>query len=675
MKKHTAKITSKSIEQSGLPSDFKKAIAEYIWNGFDANASIVELYIDANAVGYINSFSISDNGFGINLGRIDETFGQFMDSHKTKTFDQNGFVKGKAGKGRFSFTNFCNKAIWETTFESKESDFLKYNITIEKGKLQDFQTSDKIVSNSQKTGTIVHFKLFHSLTGDLLESEEFINFLASEFGWFLFLNKESDYKIKINGKEIDYWSIIGDFREFDKIIIGQTFHISYIRWNKNIGDKYYYYFLNKEQKEVERKHTSFNNKAVDFHHSVYILSEYFNNFQFTKSDQPTLGLIGNNQSDVTFRNLILLLNDFIAQEEKQFIRDKKAEKLIDDYNTKKIFPEFKNNSYDQIRKKDLENVVREIYCVQPKIFQGLKQTQSKTLVGFLNLLLDTEQRENILEILENITDLSDDERKELADTLKKTKISSIVELVNLLESRFNVVNVIKQMVFELEKFTNERDHIQKAVENNYWLFGEQYHLVSADKNFEISLNNYLDFIDTGKKNNEKLKSKEKLKRPDIFIARQAEKADPNSDQYTIEENILVELKRPSVVIGKEQFDQIEEYIRFIINEPKFISELRIWKLILVGKKVDDWIKDKYESNKGKGKRFLVEAIRNYEIYAMTWDDLFKVFEIRHKHLINKLEFKNSVIENLESKGIYLDKEKPTELLKKIVNEYKPAANN
>ncbi|SFW23768.1 Histidine kinase-, DNA gyrase B-, and HSP90-like ATPase [Sinomicrobium oceani] len=273
MKKHTAKITSKSIEQSGLPSDFKKAIAEYIWNGFDANASVVELDFDANAVGYINSFSISDNGFGINLGRIDETFGQFMDSHKTKTFDQNKFVKGKAGKGRFSFTTFCNKAVWETTFESKESDFLKYNITIEKGKLQDFQTSDKIVSINKKTGTKVHFESFHSLSGDLLESEEFINFLASEFGWFLFLNKESDYKIKINGQEIDYWSIIGDFREFKETINGQTFHISYIRWNKNIGDKYYYYFLNHEQKEVERKHTSFNNKAIDFHHSVYILQK------------------------------------------------------------------------------------------------------------------------------------------------------------------------------------------------------------------------------------------------------------------------------------------------------------------------------------------------------------------------------------------------------------------
>jgi hypothetical protein len=360
-----------------------------------------------------------------------------------------------------------------------------------------------------------------------------------------------------------------------------------------------------------------------------------------------------------------ILNDIVSEEEKIFIRGLKAAKLIEDYNSKNVFPQFRNNSYEQSRKKDLEDVVKEMYCIQPKIFQGLKTPQSKTLVGFLNLLLDTEQRENILNILENIVSLTDEERQELSKVLQKTKLNSISAIINLLTNRFEVVNVLKTLVFELEKFTNEREHIQKVIENNYWLFGEQYHLVSADKNFEISLNNYLDFIDTGKKNKEKLTTKDKLKRPDIFISRQFDIIDTESNDYTKEENIIVELKRPSVIIGKAQFDQIEEYIRFIISEPKFSSQLRRWKLILIGKQVDDWIKDRYESNKSKGNRFLVEAVRNYEIYAMTWDDLFKVFDNRHKHLINKLEFKSSIIEDLEHKGIILDFQLPNELVKAV----------
>ncbi|MBI1836461.1 MAG: ATP-binding protein [Flavobacteriia bacterium] len=126
MEKHTTKITSKSIEQSGLPLDFKKAIAEYIWNGFDAKATTIDIKFEANEIGYLHLLSISDNGVGIDLSSIDETFGNFLDSKKSKTLDQNGFVKGKKGKGRYSFDVFCNEAtrfsnIKQNNFKGKSN--------------------------------------------------------------------------------------------------------------------------------------------------------------------------------------------------------------------------------------------------------------------------------------------------------------------------------------------------------------------------------------------------------------------------------------------------------------------------------------------------------------------------------------------------------------------------
>ena len=106
---------------------------------------------------------------------------------------------------------------------------------------------------------------------------------------------------------------------------------------------------------------------------------------------------------------------------------------------------------------------------------------------------------------------------------------------------------------------------------------------------------------------------------------------------------------------------MEDYLRFIISIPRFNSQLRKWKFILIGKQVDSFIADKYESQKNKGKRFLVEEIRNYQIYTMTWDDIFKSFDSRHKHLIDKLEFKASVIEELQLKGFNLNREMSDEL--------------
>ncbi|WP_243349366.1 ATP-binding protein [Parabacteroides sp. FAFU027] len=668
--KHTTKITSKSVEQSGLPTDYRKAIAEYIWNGFDANASEIQITISYNEINFIDHFSITDNGTGINIESIDDTFGNFLDSQKSQTFNKDGFVKGKKGKGRFSFGHFSNKAIWNTVYKTENDNYLNYKIEIDKSSLNHFNTSDKIISKVKTTGTTVSFESFTKLTADLIINESFYDYLACEFGWFLFLNKDSGYSIKVNGYEIDYLSIIDKALDFNETFDDYPFDIKFIRWRKNIGDKYYYYFLNPEKKEIERKHTSFNNKTEDFHHSVYIESPYFENFRLSNSDLPKLDLGFKDQNDKVFKALLEFLKDKLSIEEKLFIKELKANELILKFNKQKIFPIFKSGKYEQLRKVDLETVVKEIYCIQPKIFQGLNIQQSKTIVGFLNLLLDSEQREDILNILDKIVQLSDAERTELSNVLNRTKLSAIVSLVKLLRNRYLTVQGLKALVFDFEKFTNERDHIQQVVESNYWLFGEQYHLVSADQNLEILLNNYLSFLEDGNKEYQKINSKSRLKRPDIFIARQSSKPDTINNELEIEENIIVELKRPSVVIGKSQFDQIEEYIRLIIKEPRFSSELRCWKLYLIGKDVDEWIIDRYESQKSKGQRFLVESVRNYEIYALKWDDLFKLFDIRHKHLINKLEFKESIIDELSENGLLDGKDKSSVLTNELISMVK-----
>jgi DNA topoisomerase VI subunit B len=111
MDKHTSKVTAKSIEQSGLPSDYKKALVEYIWNSFDARATTVHLNFEANTLGRLESFSISDNGTGIDIKTIDDTFGNFLDSNKRDPFNKQDFQKGRKGKGRYAFSTFVIVAL------------------------------------------------------------------------------------------------------------------------------------------------------------------------------------------------------------------------------------------------------------------------------------------------------------------------------------------------------------------------------------------------------------------------------------------------------------------------------------------------------------------------------------------------------------------------------------
>ena len=268
MKKYTSKITSKSIEQSGLPNGYK-ALAEYIWNGFDAGASFINIQYDTNEVGYLNRLIISDNGEGIKFHELQDTFGNFLDSQKTHSFSKTGFIKGKKGKGRYSFTTFCQQAKWITVFRLDEKNF-QYTIQIEKSDSEKYGIAEEKKIVEESTGTLVCFDGFFDLYGDQLENNSFFEFLAGEFGWFLHLNKDRDYRIEVNGIRIDYTTIIEDTDNFETIIGDDNFKVSFVRWSKKIGDKYYNYFLDGDKLEKHRVHTSFNNGDIDFHHTVYI---------------------------------------------------------------------------------------------------------------------------------------------------------------------------------------------------------------------------------------------------------------------------------------------------------------------------------------------------------------------------------------------------------------------
>lgn len=98
----------------------------------------------------------------------------------------------------------------------------------------------------------------------------------------MYLNKEKGYTLTMNGNAIDYEYLIAESETINETISDYDFEISYIRWEKNIGDKFYYYYLKSDKFELGKELTSFNNNAINFFHSLYIVSPYFDNFIFSQ---------------------------------------------------------------------------------------------------------------------------------------------------------------------------------------------------------------------------------------------------------------------------------------------------------------------------------------------------------------------------------------------------------
>ena len=270
-------------------------------------------------------------------------------------------------------------------------------------------------------------------------------------------------------------------------------------------------------------------------------------------------------------------------------------------------------------------------------------------------------------VIDEIVNLTTEQRKQFAHILRKTHLENIIDTISFIEERYKVIEILKSIIYELDKFANERNHIQKIIEQNYWLFGEQYHLVSADKTMHHALEQYNYFLYGAKNATEVLTPEaEAERRMDIFLcgARNVE----TSFGTFIEENIVVELKAPRVTLSKTVLRQIEDYMDYIRTKPQFNSQQRQWKFIAICKDVDDSVKDLYNTFKDRGKLGLVHHNDKYEIYALTWDDIFKGFDIRHSFMLKKLKYDRDMLLNeIKTKGNEPNRAKADELTRLAVN--------
>ncbi|MCU0466959.1 MAG: ATP-binding protein [Arcicella sp.] len=623
----------------------KLAIAEFIWNGFDAQASIIKFNYKANDFGRIEYIEIIDNGYGINFEQLNQKFRKFYSSEKAIDIEaiESKFIStthGKNGVGRLTFFVFANNAKWETVFK-KDKHFFSGNISINTENLNNYTPSATEKVSTTQTFTKVIFNNL-SITSELIESE-IIPFLVTEFCWFLELNKEKEYQIFINDELLNYDTIIEESEEF-KIVYNESstaFDCKYIQWKERPRKELSkFYFINNANIEVFKDYTTWNKKGDEFYHSIYVKSAFFEGFDYKTNENRGLNnLFAGSKNSTEYKYLISELNVYLRKKRKPFLHFS-AVKLFNRYEEDGIFPTYKSE-WERIYKKPLlEETLIGLYEAQPKLFVSLNNDQKKVFVRFLDLLLDSHERDHTLKIVEEIVDLDSEERESLAKLFQTTKLDRIINTIKLIEDRFSTVNMLKELVYNPDLKANEVNHLQSMIESHYWLFGEQYQLVTAaEPKFEEGLRRYIYHL-TKDDIHPEMSHPDKLKEMDIFACRQ--------NTYTDKiENVVIELKHPNIKIGRNQVSQVDKYIEVILSDAMFNASNMSWEFYLIGKEFDtsEYIERQIESNANHGIKSLIHWSHKgrVKMYAKTWSEIFADFEIKHKHLNDKLQLERQVL--------------------------------
>ena len=632
-----------SITTEGIQKNLKSfkpldALCEYIWNGFDAQADRVDVKLYTNEFGLLNMISIEDNGTGIVYEELGDKFKTFNDSKKYDISKKvnHSLPHGRQGIGRLTFFAFAQRARWNTVYE-KSGNKYEYYIDMEKDTLNQYDDNGgkKPQITGKNVGTEVIFTQVQQFSKD-----DIVEKIKIEFFWFLELNKPRNFQILVDGEKVTYDEFIIKKIEFVPAAeLTYKYEISIVQWNQSLGKEFSkFYFIDSDNEEKYKEATKLNKKSDEFFHSIFIKSSYFDNFYFEKEMDGQACLFPN-KNEQEYRKLMDAINVFLYKFRRRYLKgasDKFIDKLIDS----KIYPEFNaNNPIDTYRKSELDNLVGTLYAAQPKIFTNLSDDNKKITIGLLKLIMDAEDKDNLFKVLKQVVDLDEDELAELAGVLKYTSLSNITRLVKLIEDRQKVIQGLKELVFNKDMYAKEVPHIQTGVENHYWLFGEQYNLITAaEPDFTYALKGLI-LATTGKDEDVDIDHEDKNKEMDIFMIRQDRKGD-------VTENVVVELKRPTVALGETQLSQVKKYLQVIRKDDRFNMGNVKWTFYLVGNKFNTsgFLEGELENNRNHGEQHLVYWVDNgmTKIYVLKWSEIFDEFSKRHEYLLDKLNLEEEL---------------------------------
>lgn len=412
-------ITSGGIQRVLRNYNEKQALAEYIWNGFDANAGTIEMSYNKNQLGYIDQLIVTDNGHGINFEALKVKFDPFYESEKALQLAVNrhrSVMHGKNGVGRLTFFRLANDAEWQTTF-LHGSQLRSGTIRIGVASLNNYQATKLAEPLMEKPGTKVIFSNL-KVSADQLE-QEIIPFLKSEFCWFLELNKNRNYRILINDEPLDYSDQIQDYEENIILRHEQTsFKLKFVQWKESLHKELSkVYFINEKGEELHKEYTTLNKKADEYFHSVYIESEFFTDFDFSNAESELqVGLFQRSKSSPEYKFLNKQVNELLRAKRKVYLKGYSS-RLIERYEKEGVLALVTGDHIDPKRKRDLLEVLKALYEIQPKLFSNLSIDQKKTITALLDALLISDQRPRIVNTLSSIVDMEDGERDELNEII------------------------------------------------------------------------------------------------------------------------------------------------------------------------------------------------------------------------------------------------------------------
>ena len=617
-KDHLSKVAASST---------KTALAELIWNSFDADAKNVIVTFTAGPLG-TDRITVSDDGNGISYKKAENLFislGGSWKARKNKT-SSGRFLHGKEGEGRFKAFALGRVVDWKTTYK-EDGKLFDFIIKGKADSLDEFVLSDVSSSKRASTGVIVEVSELERKKSHAVNPDKAHDQLAPLFA--LYLSSYKTVSLSINGEKIDPDALIRYRKSFHLTPIDvdgeqKPVELDLVEWGSLSERKIWFCDVNGFPLEPYVKQVR---GIGGFGYTAYLKSDYFRDLH--NKNLLSLEDLERTIEPVCEEAVKIIKDYFIARQLEE------AKYQLEEWKEEDVYPYQGNpvNSVEEAERKVFDIVAINISQNLPNFSEAdkkSKQFQFRMLKHAIE-----KSPEDLQKILTEVLNLPKASREQLAELLANTSLSSIISASQIVADRINFLEALEQLLYNYTDHLKERSQLHRLLAANTWIFGEPFTLSVDDQSLTEVLKKHVELAGFDTIINDPVSRIDGRKGiVDLMLSRQIPR---NRDNEL--EHLVVELKRPNVKIGKKEIDQIESYALAVAKDERFRGVDTKWHFLVLSNDYDDYADIKLNAQ-GNRNGVLFRFTKNMDVtvWLKTWSQLLIENNHRLRFIREKLNY-------------------------------------
>ncbi|MGQ5578545.1 ATP-binding protein [Streptomyces sp. ECR3.8] len=598
------------------------AVEELLWNALDADAGCVVVTLERNDLGGVDRVRVQDDGCGMSAEDCEEYFRPIGSSWKKRakgTPVRNRALHGKNGRGRVRAFALGVFVRWTSVSESPQGR-RQLVIEADRHSMDEFDIGEP-EPTEESTGTL--FEAFGGDELDVLADERARSSLTATFATYL--EKYPDVRIEYDGRDLDPAAEqlhAGDYLlDVPSSGSNEPARLRVVEWRRPVPRALFLC----DAEGMSRAHLKPGIQAPGFEFTAHLS---WGGFDDVDSEQLAFT---DWAMDGPLADMLAAAREQLRAHFRARVDERRREQVAE-WQRDGIYP------YSTDPGDERERAERETFdAVATTVFRHLPKSKGtrRTTFALLRSVLAHEPSD-VLRIADELFALSKQERDELVRLLERTTLSALIKASTAVADRIDFLTALEHLVFapEAKPRVKERDELHRILEDSCWVFGEEYALHVSDRSLHEVLVQHCRLLGRdAPAPGPVLRADGRPGRVDLMLSRAARHR--KGERH----HLVVELKRPGVVLGMAEFSQISSYAEAVMSDDRFRDPTVTWDFWLVGNSMDNALRQlAHQTDRVPGCAVSAPAFR---IMVKTWGEIIEDCQERLRFHSAQLEYQSS----------------------------------